>query len=158
MKTNFLLPTHYKKIGWIISIPVLIIGFITSLIDYEPSFLYAKIPAIFINEFFGRKQFIGMVENNLLNEICGVLLIVGFILIAFSKEKMEDEYLSKIRLESLVWAVYVNYAILLLAFILVYDLTFFWVMMANIYTVLVFFIIRFNWKVWQLQKTFQHEE
>lgn len=158
MKTKFLLPSSYRKVGWIISVPTLIIGLISSLVNYEPSFLNAKVPAIFINELFGRKQFMGMVENNLLNELCGVLLIIGFILIAFSREKVEDEYISKVRLESLVWAVYVNYAVLFLAFIMVYDLSFFWVMMANMYTVLIFFIIRFNWKIWQLKKTFQDEE
>lgn len=41
------------------------------------------------------------------------------ILVAFSKEKLEDEYISKIRLEFLVWSVYLNYAIFI--FIIVYN-------------------------------------
>jgi hypothetical protein len=54
-------------------------------------------------------HFIGIVNNNILNEILGVVIILSLLVVAFSKEKSEDEYISKIRLESLVWSVYLNY-------------------------------------------------
>ncbi|VAW16950.1 hypothetical protein MNBD_BACTEROID05-629 [hydrothermal vent metagenome] len=102
---------------------------------------------------FGEKKFVGIVNNNILNEILGISMIVGSILVAFSKEKDEDEFISKIRLESLVWATYLNYAILFLAFIFVYDLSFLWVMIFNMFTILIFFIIRFNWQIRKFRKT-----
>ena len=97
-------------------------------------------------------------ENNILNEVLGVLVIISSLLVAFSKEKSDDEYISKIRLESLVWAVYVNYGILLISFIFIFDLSFLWVMIFNMFTVLLFFIIRFNWQISKLKKSASYEE
>lgn len=158
MKVNYLFPNKYKKIGWLILIPAAIIGLITLILEYEPDFLDFKVPAIFIDELFGNKYLIGMVENNILNEVLGVLVIISSLLVAFSKEKSEDEYISKIRLESLVWAVYVNYGILLISFIFIFDLSFLWVMIFNIFTVLLFFIIRFNCQISKLKKSASNEE
>lgn len=92
-----------------------------------------------------------MLDNNILNEILGIIMIISSVLVAFSKEVNEDEYISKIRLESLVWAVYLNYAILLLAFVFVYGMSFLWVMIFNMFTILIFFIIRFNWQIRKLK-------
>lgn len=113
---------------------------------------------VFIDEFFGDKRVIGNVKNNILNEILGVLIILSSILVAFSKEKLEDEYISKIRLESLVWAVYFNYGILLVLFLFVFELSFLWVMIFNMFTILLFFIIRFNWQISKLKRSVGYEE
>ena len=158
MKLNYLFPNKYKKIGWLILIPSAIIGLITLILDFEPNYLDFNVPAIFINEFFGDNHFIGIVNNNVLNEILGVLIILSSLLVAFSKEKSEDEYISKIRLESLVWAVYLNYAILLISFLFIFDLSFLWVMIFNMFTILLFFIIRFNWQISKLKKSAHYEE
>ena len=158
MKVNHLFPNKYKKIGWLVLIPSTIIGLITLILEYEPNFLDFNVPAIFIDEFFGEKQFLGIVNNNILNEIFGVLIIISSLLVAFSKEKSEDEYISKIRLESLVWAVYVNYGILLFSFLFIFDLTFLWVMIFNMFTILIFFIIRFNWQISKIKKSASYEE
>lgn len=158
MKLNYLFPNKYKKIGWLILIPSAIIGLITLILEFEPNCLDFNVPAIFIDEFIGDKHFIGIVNNNVLNEIFGVLIIMSSLLVAFSKEKSEDEYISKIRLESLVWAVYLNYAILLISFLFIFDLSFLWVMIFNMFTILLFFIIRFNWQISKLKKSARYEE
>jgi|TARA_B100001063_G_C16599794_1_gene470090 hypothetical protein len=158
MKLNYLFPNKYKKIGWLILIPSAIIGLITLILDFESNYLDFNVPAIFIDEFFGDKHFIGIVNNNVLNEILGTLIILSSLLVAFSKEKSEDEYISKIRLESLVWAVYLNYAILLISFLFIFDLSFLWVMIFNMFTILLFFIIRFNWQISKLKKSAHYEE
>jgi hypothetical protein len=85
------------------------------------------------------------VKNNVFDELIGLLLIAGGLFIAFSKEETEDEFIAKIRLESLVWATYFNYAILMLSVIFVYGMSFFGVLVFNMFTLLLFFIIRFNW-------------
>ena len=158
MKLNYLFPNKYKKIGWLIFIPSAIIGLATLIFEFEPNSLDFNMPAIFINKLFGDKHFIGIVNNNVLNEILGVLIILSSLLVAFSKEESEDEYISKIRLESLVWAVYFNYAILLISFVLIFDLAFLWVMIFNMFTILLFFIIRFNWQISKLKKIVHYEE
>ena len=158
MKLNYLLSNKYKKIGWSILIPSAIIGLITLILEFEPISLDFNIPAIFIDEILGDKHFFGIVNNNILNEILGALIVLSSLLVAFSKEESEDEYISKIRLESLVWAVYFNYAILLISFVLIFDLAFLWVMIFNMFTILLFFIIRFNWQISKLKKVNHYEE
>ena len=151
MKLNYLFPSKYKRIGWFIFIPTLIFGLFTIIFEYEPEILDTKVFAIFIDEFFKEDRLLGMLDNNILNEILGIIMIISSVLVAFSKEVNEDEYISKIRLESLVWAVYLNYAILLLAFLFVYGMSFLWVMIFNMFTILIFFIIRFNWQIRKLK-------
>lgn len=158
MKSDYLFPNKFKKMGWFILIPSVIIGLVTLIVEYEPTFLDFSVPAMFINDFSKDKHIFGMVENNILNEIFGVLIIISALLVAFSKEKIEDEYLSKIRLESLVWAVYVNYAILLFSLLFIYGLSFFWVLVFNMFTVLIFFIVRFNWQSSKLKNSALYEE
>lgn len=102
--------------------------------------------------------FFGLVENNIFNEILGVFVIISSLIVAFSREKLEDEYISKIRLESLVWAVYLNYAILIISFLFLFDMTFFWVMIFNMFTIILFFIIRFHWQIYSLKKASENEE
>lgn len=158
MKLNYLFPHEYKKIGWIILIPAVILGVIVVNYDLEPEVLDMNVPAIFVDEIMGDKFLFGMTENNVLNEIIGVVLILSFLMVAFSKERQEDELIAKIRLESLVWATYVNYAVLLFSMIFIYGMSFLWVMIFNMFTILLFFIIRFSWQVNKLNKSVSHEE
>ncbi|TXE15845.1 hypothetical protein ES731_14865 [Psychroflexus gondwanensis] len=158
MEVNYLFPNKFKKIGWLLLIPSAIIGLVTLIYEYEPGFLDFDLPAIFIDDLFKEQKLYGMVKNNILNEILGILIIISSLFVAFSKEKLEDEYISKIRLESLVWAVYVNYGILLFLFLFIFDFSFLWVMIFNMFTVLLFFIIRFNWQISKLEKSARYEE
>ena len=158
MKVNYLFPNRYKKIGWIILIPSLIIGLVNLIMDYEPSFFDCIVPSIRIGDLSRDNNRFEMIKNNILNEIVGVFVIVGSLLVAFSKEKIEDEFIAKIRLESLVWAVYANYIILILAFLFVYDFSFLWIMIFNIFTMLLFFIIRYTWQISKLKKIANHAE
>lgn len=158
MIINYLFPNKFKKIGWLILIPSAILGIVTLIFEYEPSFLDFKLPGIFVTEILGKTKMFGMVTNNILNDIIGILIIISSLLVAFSKEESEDEFISKIRLESLVWAVYVNYGILLLSFLIIYDLSFLWVMWFNMFTILIFFIVRFYWQISKLKKSANYEE
>ncbi len=147
MKTNFLFPYRFKKIGWILFIPSVVLGLLYLIFDFTPDFLHVK--ALFLGEsglFYGS-------NDNLIDEIAGVFIIVSSLMIAFSKEKTEDEFLSRIRLESLVWATYVNYIVLILGILLVYGMTFFYILIVNMFTILFFFIIRFNWVLYKLKKS-----
>jgi len=158
MKTTYLLPHRFKKVGWLLFVPSVILGILTLIYDWAPDFLEVNVFGFFIDEFMGAKKYFGFVSNNILNEILGVLVILSGLMIAFSKESEEDELISKIRLQSLVWATYWNYGILVLAMLFVYDLSFLWVMIFNMYTVLIFFIIKFNWSLVNLNKALTHEE
>jgi membrane protease YdiL (CAAX protease family) len=158
MKTDFLLPHKWKKAGWIIFIPAFVFGLIITITDYEPAMLDVPVLAFITDGVLGDWNFFNIYQNNIVDEILAILLILSAMVVVFSREKEEDELISRIRLESLAWAMYVNFGILLLAFVFVYDMAFFWVMTFNMFTPLIITMVRFNWLVAKLRKDVGHEE
>jgi hypothetical protein len=152
MKPRFLLPHSFKKFGWMVLIPAIIFGVIVQHLEYEiPGFALAVGKgSVFVSG--------TPLKNNLTNELAGVLILVSGFIVAFSKERQEDEYVSKVRLESLQWSVYLNYALLLLAILFVFDEAFFYVMIYNIFTILIFFIVRFNFVLYVKNRMFHKAE
>lgn len=156
MKSNFLFPNRFKRIGLFFLIPGILIYLYHEVFHsnmFGPEFLNLSVPV-----FLDGGKFISLSEKNIFNGIIGVLVLIGSLMLAFSKEKLEDEFIEKIRFESLVWSVYVNVILILFSFIFFYDGIFFWAMIFNLFTVLWFFTIRFNWKIKRLKKTFKYDE
>ena len=158
MKTNYLFPNQFKRIGWFLFIPGVILGIVFLIFQPDINFLNFKVFSIAEQAILDKTVFFSVYENNFLDEIIGLLIIIGGLFIAFSKEKTEDEFISKIRLESLVWATYVNYAILIISIIFIYDMIFFWVLVFNMFTLLIFFIIRFQWALYKSKNQMRDEE
>lgn len=158
MNSNFLFPSKFKKIGWAILIPSLLLAIPCLFMELEPAFLDLKVFTVYTAGFMEESVAFGFIQNNVFNEILGVTLIISSLFVAFSKEPDEDELITKLRLQCLVWATYWNYGILLLAMITVYDLTFYWVMLFNMFTILFLFIIRFNWLLMKMRKSLGYEE
>lgn len=159
MKTKLLFPNRFKLIGWILLVPSTILGILFLFHGYELGFLDVKVFAIYSSgDFFDPHTIFGFMKKNITAEVAGVLFIIGAVFVAFSREKQEDEFIAKTRLESLVWATYVNYAILIFCFLFFFDMGFFWVMIINMFTILIFFIIRFYYILYMSKKSLSHEK
>jgi hypothetical protein len=158
MSHNLLLANKYKKAGWIILIPSFIAGVFKAFTDFEPAWLNTKVVSIFPGDFDNTHKYFTVTGANLTNTIIGVLFIIGALLVGFTKEKNEDEYISEIRLSSLLWAVFVNYSLLLIAFIFIYDTAFLSVMVYNMFTVLIIFMTRFNYILYKNSKSVPDEK
>lgn len=158
METRFLFPNRFKKIGWVLLIPSVIVGLFTFFTDYHFEFLDVNVFALYTESFMKPGGFFKIIENNIMDELAGIFLIVGAILVACSKEKNEDEFIARIRLESLLWAMYVNYFLLLLSILFVYDVGFYSIMVFNMFTLLLFFLIRFNFILYKTSKTDPNEK
>jgi hypothetical protein len=158
MKTNYLLPHSFKQVGWLLLITGLLFGLYYIIFDSEPEWLRFQVFAFFDDQVFGGKVQFKLVENIILDELVVGLLILGATFVAFSKEKIEDEFVEQIRLEALVWSVYINYSILLISLIFVFGMPFFWVMSFNMFTILILFVILFKWRIYQSKKTLAYEE
>ncbi|MEM7186321.1 MAG: hypothetical protein AAF466_06650 [Bacteroidota bacterium] len=157
MKTNYLLPHKYKRIGWVLFVLGLIAGGYMILTGYEQDVLNMTVFSIHSDDaIFGEaKGFFQLVENDILDELIAVFIIVGGLFISFSRERIEDEFVYKLRKDSLVWAVIFNYIVLLLAVLFVYGFTFFDVLVFNMFTPLIFFVFRFHFMKYKSQS---HEE
>ena len=82
-----------------------------------------------------------------------ILLVMGLFLASFSKEKIEDEQIAQLRLDSLQLAIYVNYLILIISLIFndgnhIRDALHF-----NLRFPLIFYIIIFRWRIYQLNRS-----
>jgi len=158
MMQSILLPNRYKVIGWILLIPSFLLGLYLLFFGFEPNWAKAKVLSIFPNNLMGEKGFFKMQEINITQTLIGVLFIIGGLLIMFSKEKIEDEYITKIRLTSLLRAVLINYSLLIVAFVFVYNLAFISVMIFNMFTILIIFIIRFHFLLYKNSKNLVSEK
>lgn len=158
MKKQPLLPNHFKKIGWFLLVPSFILGLIILISGLEISVLNSTVLSIFPSKLSGQDHFFGWIETNLTNTLVGALFLLGSLFVGFSKEKVEDEFIASMRLSALLWAVLVNYAVLFLAFIFVYNFAFLEVMIYNMFTVLILFIVRFHFLIYRSNKLVTHEE
>lgn len=155
MKTNYLLPNKYKSLGWFLFITGLIGGLLLYIFQYDGEVMVTKVFSIYSDPFLGEPGFFKIVENGIADELVYIFIIIGGLLVGFTKEKVEDEYIYKLRTESLVWAIIFNYTLLLFTIVFVYDMTFFNVLIFNVFTPLLFFVFRFNFiKL----KSVSHEE
>jgi len=159
MQTNFLFPNRFKVIGWLLFIPSFIFGIVCRILEIEiDNYLPIKVFAIYKNGIFTENVFFDFMENGVLDEIVLICHIVGGILIGFSRMKVEDEYIAKIRYESLVWATYFNFGFLLFSTLFIFGTVYFEVMVLNVFSMLLFFIIRFHYMILKLQKSEKDDE
>jgi hypothetical protein len=82
-----------------------------------------------------------------------LMVTVGLFLVAFSKEKIEDEQISQLRLDSLQWAVFLNYLVLIVGLVFISNSEIKHVLQLNIWIPLIFFIVRFRWLNYRLNRS-----
>lgn len=158
MSNEFLLPNKYKRIGLCLLIPVAIVGVILKATEMEIFEIKTKVFAIIDGPLFEPYEYFKVVDNNITPTIVGALFLVGAMMVGFSKEKTEDEFIAKVRLSSLLWAVWVNYSLLFLCFLFIHGFAFLDIMMYNMFTVLIIFIIRFNYILYKTSKLVADEK
>src|SRR3954470_16492627 len=125
MTKKLLLPHRYKQIGWYLLVPATILGILLAVNDFTADWLYAKVLSIYVDEIIGHSsRTFAIVDADISNTAVGVLFIIGALLVGFSKEKAEDEFITELRLSSLLWAVWVSYGLLLFAFLFIYGSAF----------------------------------
>lgn len=147
METKFLLPHACKKFGWILLILSTLVWFYLQLTGQEElPFLETSVFSIAGSYFLGDKSaFFTVIKANITTTLIGSLFLLGGLGVAFSKEKIEDEFIATLRLESFQWSFLINYILLFLAFVLIYGFDFFYVMIYHMFTMLILFIFRFHY-------------
>ena len=148
MNTLQLFPNRFKIIGWFIFIPSIILGLISlsGVMDFQIS-----LPVIYNSGFLSDENqgFFKTAEIDLFPNLFGLLIIMGGILVGFSKEKIEDEYISSLRLKSVFWSLIVSYSIVFILFVTVFGSLFLTVMILIMFLPLVLYVFRFNYLLQQ---------
>jgi hypothetical protein len=159
MSSHLLLPNKFKIIGWCLLISAIVIHIFFIINDYNYEWSYARVFALIADgPEFSKDRYFTTITTNITNTVVGATFIIGAMLAGFSKEKKEDEFISKLRLSSLLWAVWINYGLLFLAFLFVYGFSFISVTIYNMFTVLIIFLARFNYLLYKSSKTVSDEK
>ncbi|WP_222536739.1 hypothetical protein [Pedobacter polysacchareus] len=149
MKNHLLLPSKYKVFGWILFLVSAVLyiyccSIYPSMHDGKnlgiPGFTWSY-PSLFT---FG--------DNELTTAIFSSGVLMGLLMICFSKEKNEDEYISLIRLRSWQWAVLVYFGILFFVNLLVYGMEFSIFALYNVLTIFIVFIVKFYYSLFKLSR------
>ena len=144
MRTNYLFPfpTRYFGIALIlIRIPVKLLWD-----HYYPNGYDQAVSSSASNGFLFSTPHLFFIGTTL-------MVLVGLFLVAFSRERVEDEQITQLRLDSLRWAIYLNYAILLFCLIFTSGSESHHSLMLNIWLPLLFFILRFQWVLYRLNRS-----
>ncbi|MGN6640066.1 MAG: hypothetical protein ACTHJ8_14245 [Mucilaginibacter sp.] len=143
MKPRFLFPYWCRYLGWglvILHVPLAALGYshgMINIMDAQPTHSGA---------FSGEHLFF----------ICtSLVMAAGLFVVAFTREKIEDEQIWQIRLDSLRWAIYVNYLVLIISLVFIEDVAH--ILELNLWVPLLFFIIRFRWVIFRLNSSLSRE-
>ena len=131
MKTP-LFPHSFQRVGWIVFALGVALGAYSILKGFDGSYV--------------------------MNNVTIISIIVGGLFATCSREKIEDEMTQQLRLSSLLTALYINYAALIVCALLVYDMDFLNVMIYNMFTILLIFMVVFRWKIWRMKKGAEDEK
>lgn len=144
MLTRYLFPHRYKRVGWVLVVVSATLGLLDITGTYKLPLLLSWLPPLIGSHdpfYADNTNSLAPRENT---DLYALVLILGGLLAACSRERYEDEYIGKIRLDSLLWALYAYYALLALAFVLVSGLAFFSVMLYAMFAPLLLFLLRFE--------------
>jgi len=144
MKNKLLIAHRWKILGWLLAVPAFIGGISFVLFNF-PEYLQVTVPE-WLAHFIWIESFVSDTPNPtiyLLDEVIALSLLIGLLLLAFSKEKVEDEWIQQVRLESFQWAFLVNSMLLIAFTVFTHGSPFLSVMVYNMFTPLLIFVARF---------------
>ncbi len=143
-----LLPNRFKVLGWLFTavfLPLLIFWLAApeaaelSWLTYGSLTKIAEEGSLIFN----------LKYNNFTDEVIFSGLLLGLSLLAFSRRAIEDEGTLHLRLEAMLWSVWVNSILSLIFVLMTYSALFLYALMINLFSVLFFFIFRFEYTIWK---------
>ncbi len=148
MNKILLLPYSFKRIGWVLFIPTALLGLLMAIDGFNgfPSFL---LPDSAVGS-----ETLSRISNNIV--LIGLLL--GALLITCSRERIEDELIARIRLNALLTALYINILATVIATLALYGFDYLNVMVVNLVSLPVLFLVIERVMLWRLGKEAAHEE
>lgn len=102
-------------------------------------------------------EFSSIIKNDVTGELTELMFYIGGIILFFSKEKIEDEIISYIRLKSLVYSTYFAFTLLILNQIFVYGFSAMFVDIFFYHGFLIFLNIFYYTKLFIYKKQFSYE-
>ena len=159
MKRSYLLPSGFRKAGWCMFIPGVILGLLYLTGEY-PAWLElggTKALALF-DGFSDTNTFSVTFNDSWTEEFIIILLAIALQFIGFSREKDEDECIANIRMNALVWAITVNTLLLIASTLLIFGLPYLTFMSIYMFSLMVLFIAKYQWLIYRFRKNSSNDE
>lgn len=147
---TFLIPHKYKTLLTMLFLVSLGGGILVYFGGYTPNFLNIEVSDFIFGRLNSSKIRIGTI-NNLADEISGILILLSGLALMFCAEKDEDELVGILRLNAMYWSISLNIILLCICIILFYDTLFFLVMMFNMISVPILFLLKFQWSLYRFK-------
>lgn len=128
MKTLWLLPEKCRKIGWVLFSACGILGLYIMLVEQYMPMNIELWPAIKAN-------------------IAIIGTLAGLYMVAFSKEKIEDEFINSLRMDAMIKAIILNCIIIAITSVALYGLWYVYTLSATQYFVLLAYIVIFRYNM-----------
>lgn len=142
MKKNLLLPHACKIVGWFIMVPLIILWIMAWLDDnlgklgnWANDFLFEK----FMDPYL-------------------ILIAGSMLMVAFSRERDEDEYVASVRSKYLMLAFYIDFIFIVVTTLTVYEFDYLNIMAIQMFLILFLHIVMFNMAMFVIRRRRSHEE
>jgi hypothetical protein len=135
-----LLPFKYKIPGIIL----IIVGLILTILFFTVNFRF-EIPVVALLSSYVQTTFMTVFKTNFADELIILLLLAGFFLVAFTREKDEFADLSELRKKAVEKAVVVNTIFLFFSVLFVFGGGFLGVLIINMFLPFALYIAFFLW-------------
>lgn len=109
---------------------------------FKPKFLTIDFFALY--SYYLDEKFMQSVRNNFGEEITGFLIVTGLFMIAFAREKEENEQIGLLRLKAFFYSFYLNFAFLIAAILFTFGFAFIYMLMFNMGFGLLAYIVAFQ--------------
>ena len=136
--SKLLLPRYFRFIGLFLTIAGIAMSVVRFGYGIKPDFLEAKVFVVYA-AYLQTSEF-RFITNNISEEICGLTLMAGLFLLAFSRFRVETEEIWKLRTKAFVYSFYTLTALLLFCLLFIYGWGFLMVMTANLF----FYLFLYN--------------
>lgn len=152
MTKTYLFPPACKAVGLWLFVPAAVLG-LNLLTDWWD--VSWQVPVFALAEDAG--GFRGL-RTDIVPTLVVAALVVSLLLICFSREKDEDEYVEALRCHTLVLAVIASYVALIVGNLLIYGFSFLTFLFVNLFTVLAVYALVFHYRLYRSRKCMSDEE
>jgi len=142
-----LLSYRWKIPGYIL----LVCAGILAILYFKFNFRF-EMPVIALISAYKETRLFSVFSTNFADETIMLAFLSGLALIAFSREKKEQNIYKKLRINALITTAQVSTAILLLSILFIYGSAFMAIVVLNLFLPLVLYLIIFNVKKFTTSK------
>ena len=147
---SYLFSNKFKKTSGVVFYLSILVGLFLLLTERIQDIFVVNVFSIFSYEWFGSEQTgFGWIENGVGDEIFTLLIIVSGLINSFSKEKIEDELISRIRLESLSLSVFISFGLIIISTFLVFNIIYMYVLVFNLFLIIILFNLIFKLRLFK---------